>query len=100
MLQHLKTDVAEFVEKELIRIKKSLDPSDCLIDQREDEDEEDEGMRICRKGFQDIVRQFLRRRQRDDLADILLNSERPLTVVCSQKLTLRYSHALLLLLYQ
>lgn len=101
MLQLLKTDVAEFVEKELIRIKRTLDSSESLLDQREDdEDEEDESMRICRKAFQDIMLQFMRRRQQDHLADILLNSERPLTVVGSQKLTQRYSHALLLPLYQ
>lgn len=81
MLQLLKTDVAEFVEKELIRTKKSLDQSDYLLDQPEDEDEEDESTRICRKAFQDIMLQFLRRRQQDHLADILLNSERPLTVL-------------------
>lgn len=88
LLQLLKTDVAEFEEKELIRIKKTLDPSECVLDQHEDEDE---GMRICRKAFQDIVLQFMRRRQEDHLANILLNSKRPLT--------LRYSHSLLLLLY-
>lgn len=81
MLQLLKTDVAEFVEKELIRTKKSLDQSDYLLDQPEDEDEEDESTRICRKAFQDIMLQFLRRRQQDHLADILLNSERSLTVL-------------------
>ncbi|TWW79740.1 hypothetical protein D4764_10G0007700, partial [Takifugu flavidus] len=75
----LKTDVVEFVDKELIRIKKTLDPSECLLDQREDEDEdeEDESMRICRKAFQDIMLQFLRRRQQDHLADILLNRTLP-----------------------
>uniref|UniRef100_H2RW69 NLR family CARD domain-containing protein 3-like n=1 Tax=Takifugu rubripes TaxID=31033 RepID=H2RW69_TAKRU len=82
----LKTDVVEFVDKELIRIKKTLDPSECLLDQREDEDEdeEDESMRICRKAFQDIMLQFLRRRQQDHLADILLN--RTLPTECQNKL--------------
>lgn len=73
-------DLAEFMQEELIRVKRSLDPSECL--QCIDEDEEDESIRICRKSFQDITLHFMTKRKQDHLADILQNSKRPLTFRC------------------
>lgn len=63
--------MTKFMDTELLRFRKSLDPSECLLDQDKDEEEEDESMRICRKSFQDITVQFMRRRNQDHLANSL-----------------------------
>lgn len=63
--------MTEFMEKELVGFRKSLECSESLPDQYKDEDEEDESMRMCRKSFQEIVLQFMRKRNQDCLANML-----------------------------
>lgn len=64
--------MTKFVETELLRIRKTLDPSECLPDQRKAEDEdEDESMEVCRKTVQDLTLQFMRKRKQDHLANSL-----------------------------
>lgn len=91
--------MTEFMETELDRFRKSLEPSECLLDQYKDEDEEDESMRICRKSFQDFTLQFMRRRNEEHLASSLqisksFNSCLKVKVRCRHQLTLKDSRAL------
>lgn len=91
LLQVLRKDITSFVETALVRLRKSLDPSQSLLHQyHDDDDEEDEGTRICRKSFVDFAAQFMRRQNQDHLANGLQISKRflgCLKVRCGRELT-------------
>lgn len=66
--------MTQFMEAELVRIRKSLDPSECLPDSWKDEDvedDEDENIGVCRNAVQDLTLQFMRKWKLDPLANSL-----------------------------
>lgn len=66
--------MTQFMEAELARIRKSLDPSECLPDPWKDEDvedDEDESKKVCKKAVQDLALQFMRKQKLESLANCL-----------------------------